>query len=312
MQDAAQFVSNREGFGDGIVEIANELSNVVALTADLTESTGLTKFEEKYPERFVQVGVAEQNLAGIAAGMALAGKIPFMTSYGVFSPGRNWDQIRVSICYSNANVKIVGSHGGLATGKDGATHQALEDIALTRVLPNMIVIVPCDYIEAKKATIAAARVNSPVYIRLCREKTPIITNDQPYFEIGKANIIKEGKDITIIGSGPILAEGLKAAEKLNKDGVSCEVINCHTIKPIDSQTIIKSAKKTGKVITIEDHQVTGGLGSAVSELLSENLPTKVHRVGMRDKFGESGSYEELLSKYNMDANSIKEAILEIL
>jgi transketolase len=312
MPGSAQLISNRDGFSAGIVEAGKENSSVVVLTADLTESTGLENFQKSYPERFVQVGVAEQNLAGVAAGMALAGKIPFMTSYGVFSPGRNWDQIRISICYSNANVKIIGSHGGLATGKDGATHQALEDMALTRVLPNMVVIVPCDYEEAKKATVAAAGIKGPVYIRLCREKTPNITAPESDFKIGKAQAIKEGSDITLVSCGPILAEVLKAVEDLEASGTSCEVINCPTVKPLDEATILNSVRKTGKIVSIEDHQIIGGLGSAVAELLAENFPTKMKRIGMRDKFGESGTYGELLRKYEMDAAAIKSAVLEIM
>lgn len=312
MSDTAQLISNREGFGQGIIEAGRNNPNIVVLTADLADSTCVVNFKEAYPERFVEVGVAEQNLAGVAAGMAIAGKVPFMTSYGVFSPGRNWDQIRVSICYSNANVKIIGSHGGLATGRDGATHQALEDIALMRVLPNMTVIVPCDYEEARKATLEAATILGPAYIRLCREKTPRLTTSKSSFNIGKAQIIRPGSDVSLIGCGPILSEGLKASEELASEGINCEVINCATIKPLDKKTILDSAKKTGKVVTIEDHQITGGLGSAVTELLSEELPTKTIRVGMKDKFGESGSYEELLNKYEMNSAAIKKAVLKIL
>ncbi|MFA6982184.1 MAG: transketolase family protein [Patescibacteria group bacterium] len=312
MLKTAPLTSNREGFGVGVVEAGKNDPNVVVLTADLSESTCVEDFQKAFPDRFIQVGVAEQNLAGIAAGMALAGKVPFMTSYGVFSPGRNWDQIRISICYSKANVKIIGSHGGLATGRDGATHQALEDIALTRVLPNMTVIVPCDYDEARKATLAAARVHGPVYIRLCREKTPTLTSPTDDFEIGKAQILKQGEKVTLVGCGPILANALEAAIELEEQGISCEVINCSTIKPLDEKTLLASARKTGKVITIEDHQIIGGLGSAVAELLSETFPVKMKRLGMRDKFGESGTYEELLHKYEMDPSAIKKAIIEIL
>lgn len=310
---AIKTLPTRDGFGEALVKIGEENSDVVVLSADLTSSTGLTLFEKKFPERFFQVGVAEQNLMGIASGFAIAGKIPFLASYAVFNPGRNWDQLRVSVCYSNLNVKIIGCHAGLSVGPDGATHQALEDIAITRVLPNLIVVVPCDYEETKKATEAIAKHKGPSYLRLTREKTPVFTRKNSDFEIGKANVLREGKDVTLIACGPLVYEALKAANELYCGHlISCEVINSHTIKPLDTKTILDSAKKTKAVITIEEHQVSGGLGGAVSEFLSEYFPVKIKRIGMQDKFGESGSSKELLEKYGMSASHIKVAVRHLL
>lgn len=295
----------RNGYGDGVVLAGKSDPNVVVLCADLTESTRSEDFKKQFPERFIEVGVAEQNMAGISAGLAIGGKVPFMASYATFSPGRNWDQIRVSICYSENNVKIIGAHAGLSVGPDGATHQALEDIAITRVLPNLVVISPCDYEEAKKATIAAAKYVGPVYIRLAREKTPVFTTPQTPFEIGKANILMEGRDITLISTGPIVYETLKASQELKlKYGISCEVINVSTIKPLDEKTILNSARKTGKVVTVEEHQIYGGLGGAVAELLSQKLPTPMKIMGIENTFGESGQYIELLEKYGISDNHI--------
>lgn len=306
-------LSNRAGFGESVLTAGNQNPNIVVLTADLTESTKVDGFKAKFPERFIQIGVAEQNMAGIAAGLALAGKIPFMTSYGVFSPGRNWDQIRISICYSNANVKIIGSHGGIAAGPDGATHQALEDIAITRVLPNMTVLVPADYLEAKKATLAAANHLGPVYIRLTREETPQITTEQTPFEIGKAEVWIEGKDAVIIACGPIIYEALLAAKTLkDQHNLFCGVINCATIKPLDKETILQATKDVPLVVTLEDHQIIGGLGSTVAELLSENQPTKLIRMGIYDTFGESGTPQELREKYGLTSNIIAQKISGML
>jgi len=244
----------------------------------------------------------------MATGLALSGKIPFACLFGVLSPGRTWDQIRVSVCYTNANVKIMGHHTGLTVGEDGATHQALEDIALMRVLPNMTVIVPCDFNQAKLATIAAATHQGPVYIRFNREKSAILTSDQTTFAIGKAQVLREGKDVTIVACGLMVAESLKAAEQLQSVGISGEVINCHTIKPIDVETIITSAQKSGKVVTVEEHQIIGGLGGAVAEVLSEYHPTPLLRIGMQNQFGESGTAQALLEKYSLTAQAIAEKI----
>ncbi len=294
--------STREGFGKALVELGEKNKNVVALCADLEESMHVADFHKKFSERFVEVGVAEQNMIGVAAGLALSGKIPFAASFAVFSPGRTWDQIRVSVAYSQANVKIVGGHSGITVGADGASHQALEDIGIMRVLPNMIVIVPCDYIEAQKATFAAALHKGPVYLRLGREKVPIITDIKSKFNIGKAEIFKEGKDITIIACGIMVNEALEAAKELEKEEISAEVINCHTIKPLDKKTIVASAKKTGKVITAEEHQINCGLGSAIAELLSEEHPVPIRMIGVKDTFGESGKPEELKKKYGLSSD----------
>nr|MBP7928308.1 transketolase family protein [Patescibacteria group bacterium] len=305
--------STRDGFGDGLAEIGKQKEQVVTLTADLTDSTKCSKFAKEFPNRFIQVGIGEQNMASIAAGLALSGKIPYMASYAVFSPGGNWASIRTSICYTNANVKIVATHSGFSPAADGATHQALEDIAITRVLPNITVLVPCDYWQSLQATKAAAQVVGPVYIRLTRNDTPNITNAKTEFKIGKAQVLKTGTDVTVIACGPIINEVLAAANELDyKKGPSLEIINVHTIKPLDVETIVKSAKKTGLVMTVEEHQVAGGLGSAIAEALSEIHPTKVHRMGAQDTFGESGTYEELLEKYGLSKKHIINKVLSIL
>ncbi|MBI3952571.1 MAG: transketolase family protein [Candidatus Doudnabacteria bacterium] len=302
----------RQGFGEGMMILGKENSDVVGLCCDLTESTKMGDFAKAYPDRFVEVGVAEQNLAGLGAGMAHEGKIPFITSYAVFSPGRNWDQIRVSICYSNNNVKIIGSHAGISVGPDGATHQALEDIAITRVLPNMTVFVPADAVEARKATIAAAKIKGPVYIRLAREKTPQFTTDETPFEAGRAYVFREGIHCTIAAAGPQVYYALKAANDLSKEGIECEVLNMVSVKPMDETTLIQSAKKTGCVVSAEEHQITGGVGSAVAEVLSKNFPVPQEFVGMPDHFGESGEPNELISKWGMDSKAIMGAVRKVI
>lgn len=304
--------STRDGFGEGLLEAARQNKNVVVVSADLAESTRVLAFAKKYPERFIEVGVAEQNAAGVAAGLALSGKIPYLASFSVFSPGRNWDQIRVGICYSRANVKIVGSHAGLSTGEDGASHQALEDIAIMRTLPEMTVIQPADFIEAKKAAIAISQIKGPVYLRLTRQNSPQITSMQSRFVIGQANILKPGTDITIIGCGPILYEAILASQELKKQNINPEIINCHTIKPLDKKTILKSVQKTKHVVTIEDHQAAGGLGSAVAEFLSQEYPVPMKIIGVQDTFGESGKSSELWEKYKISNKYIVEAVLKIL
>lgn len=301
----------RDGFGRALLKLGRTNSRVVALTADVAESTRANLFSEAFPERFIEVGVAEQNLAGIAAGLAHEGKIPFMTSFAVFSPGRNWDQIRVSICYSKNNVKIIGGHAGLLAGEDGATHQALEDIAITRVLPNMTVVVPCDAVEAYKATLAIAQLNGPCYLRVVREPTPVITDNETPFELGKIVSIKPGKDVTIIATGAMVAVALQAAKSLEKK-ISATVLNCHTIKPIDVSAIVSSAKKTGAVVTVEDHQIAGGLGGAVAEVLSERCPVPLVRVGVQDRFGESGKPLELLEHYGLGVKNIFQAVEQVI
>lgn len=300
--------STRNGYGDAMLELGRN-KKVVALCADLNQSTRVEKFRKKYPKRFIQVGVAEQNLVTVASGLAHVGKIPFASSFAMFSPGRNWEQIRTTICYNNQNVKIVGSHAGTSVGPDGATHQALEDLALMRCLPNMIVVVPCDYQQAKKATFALAKYKGPAYLRLTRPKTEQMTTSKTSFKLGKAQVLKEGKDICLIGAGPILSECLKAAEMLKEKKIKAMVINCHTIKPLDKELILKAARRCKKIITVEDAQVIGGLGGAVAEFLSSCYPVPVVRMGVKDRFGESGSPEELLKKFGLRTKDIfKEAM----
>lgn len=302
----------RDGYGQALLELGESNPDVVVLTADLAESTRVLSFQEKFPERFVECGVAEQNMMGVAAGLALAGKIPFVSSYAVFSPGRSWDQLRVSVCYSKANVKIAGAHTGLSVGPDGATHQALEDLAITRVLPELTVIAPCDAEETRKCTLAAAEHKGPVYFRFAREKTPVMTIKETPFKIGKANICREGYDVTLIACGPMLHAALMASEKLAAKGIEAEVINCHTIKPLDTKTIIDSIKKTHCAVAIEDHQITGGLFGAVAETVSMKYPVPLEAVGVRDTFGESGTPDELAEKYGLTEKEVFKAALKAI
>lgn len=302
----------RDGYGQALLELGESNPDVVVLTGDLAESTRALPFGEKYPERFIECGVAEQNMMGVAAGLALGGKIPFISSYAVFSPGRSWDQLRVSVCYAKANVKIAGAHTGISVGPDGATHQALEDMAITRVIPDLIVMAPCDAEETRKCTLAAAAYQGPVYFRFAREKTPVMTVKQTPFEIGQAYICREGYDVTLIAAGPLLHAALMAAEKLAAKGIEAEVINSHTIKPLDTKTILQSVKKTRCAVTVEEHQITGGLFGAVAEALAKTHPVPLEAVGMNDTFGESGTPDELLAKYKMtDADVFKAALKAI-
>lgn len=294
----------RAGFGRGLKAAGEANEAVVALCADLTDSTQMSKFKEAFPERFVEIGVAEQNLVTVASGMARAGKIPFTSSYAAFSPGRNWEQIRTTIALNDQPVKVIGSHAGISVGPDGATHQMLEDIALMRVLPNMVVIAPGDSVEAEKATRAIAENGKPSYLRLAREKTPIFSKDESPFEIGKAYVLREGHDITLIGTGTMSYQLLVAANILQDQGVSAEVVHVPTIKPLDEETILHSVTKTGRVLTAEEAQVIGGLGGAVAELLSEKRPTPLIRVGMLDRFGESGAPDELLDHFGLTGAKI--------
>lgn len=305
-------VPSRNGFGEGLVIAGEENPNVVGLCADLTESTRMEGFKKKFPERFVEVGVAEQNLVTVASGMAHEGKIAFTSSYATFSPGRNWEQIRTTICYNNQDVKIIGNHTGVSVGPDGATHQALEDIALMRVLPNMVVIVPADSIEAKKATIAIAKNGKPSYLRLSRDKTPVITTENSNFEIGKAEVLHNGNDVTIIACGQMVFTALKVAKTLEEDKINVRVINCHTIKPLDTKTILNAAEETGAIVTVEEHQIAGGLGSAIAEVVSGSFPVPIKRIGIEDSFGESGSTKELMEKFGLTEANIKKAVLEVI
>ena len=302
----------RKGYGRGLLEAAKRWNNVVGAAADLTESTQMHLFAEAFPDRFVDVGVAEQNLVTIGSGLAAMGKVPFVSSYAAFSPGRNWEQIRTTICLNDRAVKIIGSHAGISVGPDGATHQMLEDLALMRSLPNMVIIVPCDSLEASKATIAMAANPRPNYMRLAREETPIITTENTPFEIGKAYIYKEGIDVSIIATGTMTYQALEAAKILAKDGIEAEVVHVPTIKPLDSETILDSIKKTRHVVTAEEGQINGGLGSAVAELLGENMPTPVIRIGMKDHFGESGKPEELIRHFGLDGLHIAMAAHHML
>jgi transketolase len=302
----------RNGYGEALLILGKENPLVIGLCCDLTESTRMLEFAKQFPDRFVEVGVAEQNLAGLGAGFAHEGFIPFITSYATFSPGRNWDQIRVSICYSGNNVKIIGSHAGISVGPDGATHQGMEDIAITRVLPRMTVFVPCDAIEARKATIEAAKIQGPVYIRLAREKTPQFTTEQTPFGAGRAFIYREGKDCTVCAAGPQVYYALQAANQLSQEGIECEVINVASVKPMDAETITSSVKKTGAMVSAEEHQIMGGVGSAVAEVLARNFPVPQEFVGMPDHFGESGEPNELIAKWGMDSKGIMEAVKKVL
>ncbi|MDD5437627.1 MAG: transketolase family protein [Patescibacteria group bacterium] len=304
--------ATRDGYGEGLLELGKSNPKVVVLTADVGESTRVLPFQKKYPNRFVECGVAEQNMMGVAAGLALTGKIPFVSSYAVFSPGRNWDQLRVSVCYSKANVKIAGAHTGVSVGPDGATHQALEDMAITRAIPGLVVIAPCDAEETRKCTLAAAAHKGPVYFRFGREKTPVITVKQTPFKIGQANLCREGYDVTIIACGPLLHQTLMAAEMLAEQGIEAEVINSHTIKPLDAKTIVQSVKKTHCAVTVEEHQLMGGLFGAVSECLAKRYPVPVEPIGMPNKFGESGAPDELLAKYGMTKENIVKAALKAI
>ena len=306
----------RQGFGDALIDLGLENPDVMVLTADLADSTKANLFADKYPDRFIEVGVAEQNMASVASGIASMGKIPFITSYGIFSPGRNWEQIRTTICYNNQAVKIIGSHGGVSVGADGGSHQALEDIALMRVLPNMTIICPADYFEAKKATLACAKTKEPTYIRLSRIDTPLITERDNPFEIGKAQIAfipeNDKADVGIIATGPILYEAILAAHELEKEGVKVKVMNLATIKPLDKWAISSLAKETGGIVTVEDHQITGGMGSAIAEYLAQTNPTIIEFVGILDRFGQSGTPKELYKEYKLTREDIIEKVKKVL
>ncbi len=306
----------RKGFGEGLVKAGEENSQVVALCADLTESTQMHLFKNKFPDRFIEIGVAEQNLVTVSSGMSAMGKIPFCSSYAMFSPGRNWEQIRTTIAYNDRKVVVVGSHAGISVGPDGGTHQALEDIALMRVIPNMDVISPCDALEAKKATLALAHSSRPAYLRLAREKTPVITTEETPYEIGKAETYWMPEvgmaQVGIIVTGGLVSRALFAAKELEEEGIKTKVLNLSSIKPLDSESILKLAKEAKAIVTVEEHQVAGGMGSAVAEFLSENYPVIVDRVGVQDKFGQSGTPDELIEYYGMGKNSIKEAVKKVL
>ena len=306
----------RQGFGEGLLEAGEKNPQVVGLCADLTESTKMHLFANKFPERFVQIGIAEQNLASVASGMSAMGKIPFISSYAMFSPGRNWEQIRTTICYNDRPVVIAGSHAGISVGPDGGTHQAVEDLAITRVIPNMIVFSPCDSIEAKKITLASAELGKPAYIRLAREKTPVITTLESPFKVGKAQLFygdEKGKaDIGIVATGALVYKTLKVAETLKGEGISVKVLNISTIKPLDNEAVINMAKTCGAIVSVEEHQIIGGLGSAVAECLSQNFPVPQEFIGVKDLFGQSGKQDELLEHYEMGEGHILQACKKVI
>ncbi len=307
----------RKGYGEGLLAAGEANHQVVALCADLTESTQTHHFAKKFPERFIQAGIAEQSMASVASGMAAMGKIPFFTSYAMFSPGRSWEQIRTTIAYNDRNCKIIGSHAGISVGPDGGTHQAIEDIAITRVMPRMTVIAPCDAIEAKKATLAAAEWIGPVYIRLGREATPIVTTEETPFSIGHAQLFfapKEGLPIRvgIIATGSLVYNAIMAAKQLEAEGIGAKVLNLPTIKPLDEESVLALAKETGAIVTVEEHQVAGGMGSAVAEFLAKTNPTKQEFIGVQDQFGQSGTPAELIEHYGMGIAAITAAVKRVI
>jgi len=307
LQDKSEWKGTRDGYGEGLLYLGEHNKNVVVLSADLTASTRADWFRDKFPERFFSFGVAEQDMISSAAGFALSGKIPFCCSFGVFASGRAWEQVRTSAAYMKLNINIGGTHGGISVGPDGATHQALEEITIMRVLPHVTVIVPCDALEAKQATIEAVNVPGPVYLRLSREKLPVVTNEKNKFVPGKAVVLRDGDDVTIIACGIMVYHALLAAEILQKKNINAAVINMHTIKPLDTETILKYAAKTKAIVTCEEHLIAGGAGSAISEQLSMHLPTPVEMLGIKDRFGESGDPWDLMKKFHLMPEDIAEA-----
>ncbi len=311
--DQLQQIPTRNGYGEGLVEAGKKNNNMMVLCADLTESTRSLAFKETFPDRFVQMGVSEQSMASIAAGMAISGKIPFISSYATFSPGRNWEQIRTTIALQNSNVKIAGAHAGVSVGPDGATHQMIEDIAIMRVMPNMRIVVPCDSVETKKATLAVAKFVGPCYLRFAREKSPVFTTEKTPFKLGRAELFRHGSDVTIIACGPLLYEALLAAQVLSIDHqMEARVINAHSIKPFDEKIVVRAAKETGAIVTVEEAQAVGGLAGVVAETLALNAPVPMERVGMQDRFGESGEPRELLEAFKLTAPSIIEKVLSVM
>ena len=310
--DNPEYKLTRQGYGEGLVTAGEINENVVVIGADITSSVKVDIFKEKFPDRFFNIGIAEQNQMGVSAGLSLVGKIPFVTNYGVFLAGRAWDQIRTTICYSNLNVKLGGAHGGISVGPDGATHQALEEISIMRCIPNMRVVVPCDYQETKKATLEAAKMYGPIYIRFGREKVPVVTREDTPFEIGKAYALTEGRDVAIIACGAMVYESLVASRELEKLGIGAMVINNHTIKPLDKDTILEAAKVTGAFVTVEEHQLAGGMGSAIAEYISGEYPIPIRMVGIEDRFGESGDPEDLLRNFGLKGLNIVEAVKDVL
>jgi transketolase len=310
-RDAAALVqtATRDGFGAGLVEAGRRDANVVAVCADLVESTRMQDFRDVFPERFIEIGVQEQLLAAMSAGLALAGKIPFIASYAMFCPGRAWEQVRTNICLNNANVKIAGAHAGVSVGPDGATHQAIEDIAIMRTIPNLTIVVPCDAPQTKAATLAVARVPGPAYVRFGRDKSPVITSAATPFEIGKAQVLREGGDVAIVACGILVYNALLAADELaREEGLECMVLNNHTIKPMDETALASAARRCGAIVTVEEHEVLGGMGSRVAEILAQTYPVPMEFIGVQDRFGQSGTPQELLVEYGLDPKSICAAV----
>lgn len=304
--------ATRHGFGEALIELGEKNPKVVALGADTASSVMVHHFQNKFPERFIQVGVAEQNLIGLAAGLSIAGYIPFAATYSMFAVGRPWEHIRNTVCYSNLNVKIGGSHSGITVGADGATHQSLEDIAIMRCIPRITIIVPCDMMETKRATLASAEINGPVYIRFGREPEPMITRIHSPFKVGKAETFLYGKDVAIFACGHMVYESLLAGEKLEKLGINAKVINMHTIKPIDEYAILEAAQECGAIVTAEEHQIYGGLGSAIAEVVARKHPVPIEMVGVKDQFGESGKPGELLKSFHLKDDDIVKAAERVL
>lgn len=302
----------RDGYGKALLKLIGNGKPVVALDADVAKSTRTVWVRDQYPEHFLDMGIAEQDMVGTASGLALGGMIPFASTYGVFLAGRAWDQIRTTVCYNNLNVKLAGAHAGISVGPDGATHQALEDVALMRVLPNMTVVVPCDAVETEKATLALAEREGPCYIRFGREAVPVITDEDSPFEIGKANVLRDGKDAVLFANGAMVYEGLEAAKQLAGEGIDLMVINLHTVKPLDQEAVLAAARKTGRVITAEEHQAAGGMGSAVAECLAQHYPVPMRILGMQDGFGESGAPDELMKRYGFSSDAIYQAVKDFV
>ncbi|GAC1502629.1 MAG: transketolase family protein [Vulcanimicrobiaceae bacterium] len=309
--DAVKQVPTRNGFGEGLIEAGERNKNVLAICADLAESPRMEGCQKAHPEQYIEIGVAEQLLVAMAAGLASAGKIPFIASYAMFNPGRSWEQVRTTMALNETNVKIAGAHAGVSVGPDGATHQAIEDIAIMRVIPNMTVIVPCDSTHTKKATLACAEAVGPTYLRFAREKSPVITSEATPFEIGKAQVFREGTDVAIIACGILVYNALIAAKELAKDGLQCLVLNNHTVKPMDESAVLRAAQQCGAVVTVEEHQIHGGMGSRVAEILAERYPVPMQFVGVNDRFGQSGDPYELIEHYGMGTNAIKEAVRRV-
>lgn len=308
----SDMVPMRDGYGKALLELCENNSKVMVLDADVAKSTRTVWIRDKYPEKFMDMGISEQDMVGTAAGLSLSGMIPFVSTYCVFLAGRAWDQIRTTVCYNNLNVKLAGAHAGISVGPDGATHQSLEDVALTRVLPNMTVIVPCDAEETRKATLAIAKKDGPCFIRFGREAVPVVTDESTAFEIGKARLCREGSDVTVFANGAMVYEALEAAKVLEAEGVSVRVVDLHTIKPLDEEAVLAAARETGCIVTAEEHQVNGGMGSAVAECLVKSCPVPVEMVAVADSFGESGQPQELMDKYGLNKTAIMEKVRTVI